>query len=88
MPARRASAVLREGLSVAVDRERAAVGLELAEQDPRQLELPASHEAVDAEHLAGARLERDVAQAAASESPLAFSTTGRSVGGGSMMSSV
>ena len=46
------------------DRERAAIRLQLAEQDARQLELAAAHEAVDAEHLAGARLERDVLQAA------------------------
>src|SRR5215216_1076289 len=53
-----------EGLMLACDRERAEVGLYLAEQDPRQFELPASHETVDAEHLAGAGLERDLAQAA------------------------
>ena len=49
---------------VATHDKRAAVGLDLAEQNPRQLQLPASHEAVDAEHFAGARLERDVLQAA------------------------
>ena len=53
-----------EGFRLAADGERAAVGLELAEQDARQLELAAAHEAVNAEHFAGADLERDVLQAA------------------------
>ena len=65
MPARRASAVLRKASLAAGQHERAAVGPELAEQRAGQLELPAAHEAVDAEHLAGAHVERDVAKAAA-----------------------
>ena len=70
MPARRAPAVLRNAFRLAVDLKRAAVGPELAEQDPRQFELPAAHETVDAEHFAGARLERDVLQAAGEREPL------------------
>ncbi len=70
MPARLASAVLREGLLVAADDNRAVVGRELAEQDPRQFELPAAHEAVNAENLAGVHLERDVLQAAGKREPV------------------
>ena len=69
MPARRAAAVLRKAFSSAGHDERAAVGPELAEQDPCQLELPASHEAVDAEDFAGAHLERDVLEAAGEREP-------------------
>ena len=50
-----------ERLPVAGYFKRALVGPQLAEQDPRQFELSAAHEAVDAEHFAGAGLERDVA---------------------------
>src|SRR5262249_27274275 len=42
----------------------APIGLQLAEQNTREIELAAAHEAVDAEHFARARLERDIAQAA------------------------
>ena len=55
---------------LAVHRERAAVGLQLAEQDARQLLLTAAHETVDAEHFAGTRLERDVLQAAGQREPV------------------
>jgi len=64
IPARRAAAVLPKFLRSPAHDKCAAVGLDLAEQNPRQLQLSASHEAVDAEHFAGARLERDVLQAA------------------------
>ena len=70
MPARRAAAVLRKLHRLAVDRQRAARRPELAEQRARQLELAAAHEAVDAEHLAGADLERDVAIGAAERQPV------------------
>src|SRR5439155_1033787 len=43
-----------EGFLFSGDRQRALIGLYFAKQDPRQLELAASHKAVDAEHLAGA----------------------------------
>ena len=55
---------------LAVYHQRAAVGLDLAEQDACEFQLTASHEAVDAEHFAGARLERDVLQAAGQRQPV------------------
>src|ERR1700730_3917717 len=53
-----------EGFLVAGYDQHTVVRPELAEQDPCQLELPAPHETVDAEHFAGAHLERDLLEAA------------------------
>ena len=52
---------VRQRLELAVDFERAAVGAKLPEQGARELQLPAAHEAVDAQHLAGAGLKGHVA---------------------------
>ena len=66
----RAAAVLREPHRPAVDRQACrARGLQLAEQRARQLDLAAAHEAVDAQHLAGAHVERDVGEGAAGAEP-------------------
>src|SRR6185437_9817590 len=53
-----------EALAFAADRQRALIGPQLAKENPRQFRLPASHEAVNAEHLAGPRVKRHVAEAA------------------------
>ena len=58
-----------ERLSVAGYGQHAAVGPKLAEEDPRQFELPAAHEAVNAEHFAGAHIERDVVKGAGERQP-------------------
>src|SRR4029078_11321794 len=48
-----------EGFWLALDGERAAVRLQLAEQDARQLLLAAAHETLHAEHHTGAPLPAD-----------------------------
>ena len=53
-----------EGRLAAGDDKPTVIGPELAEENARQLELPAPHKAVDAEDFAGAHLERDVLEAA------------------------
>ena len=65
MPARWAAAVFGSALGLAADHEPAAIRADLAEQRPRELDLAAAHEAVDAEDLAGPDVHRDVLEGAA-----------------------
>ena len=61
MPAFLAAVVFASAVSLPAISSEPLIGAQPAEQRARELQLPAAHEAVDAEHFAGARLERDVA---------------------------
>ena len=50
-----------EAHHLAIDDERAGIGLQLAKQCAREFDLAAAHEAVDAEHLAGAPRKAEAA---------------------------
>ena len=70
MPAFFAAVVFGKRLDLAVDLQHAAIGAQPAKQRAREFELAAAHEAVDAEHFAGPRLERDVAIGGRERQPL------------------
>ena len=57
MPAWRACEVLRRAARLALQIKMPARRLELAEQGAGEFELAATHEAIDAEHLAGMHVE-------------------------------
>ena len=79
-PALRAVAVLRMRIARPAILSEPLSGFSLPEQGAREGKLAAAHETVDAEHLAGMDLERDLAIGAPEGDPSASSTQGASLG--------